>query len=655
MDNDSPRLRMSILGVVVVSLFGALFARLWYLQVMAAPEYQVEARENRVRVVAEEGPRGRILDAKGRVIVDNRTSLVVTVNPRELEEVEDRDGLVLRLAETLTRFGVPTKVATIERTLADRQYDPLQPVPVAIDVPEELELYLAERADEFPSVVVRRESVRSYPHGQAAAHLLGYVGRISREELEAKQGTPDAPREIAKPYQPDSDIGKSGVEQTYEDELRGVPGRRVLEIDARNRPVRTVEYTPPRPGNDIQLTVDLDLQLMAERALAEQLGAIRGGRTRDGKKVQAPAGSIVVLDPRNGGVLAMASYPTYDPEEFVNGISETRYRALTGGAEADNPLINRAIQGMYAPGSTFKPITAYAALASGMITPDTTYNDRGRYDVGDRVFGSPGAAGIVDVARSLTKSSDVYYYWIGHRFWLERDTYGDGMQAAATAFGLGSPTGIPIPGERAGLVPTPELKAQRNQQNPEAFPYGEWFPGDNINMAIGQGDVLVTPLQLADVYATFANGGTVYQPNVVARILRPGGDPNDPASVVRTVDPVVRNRVLLPPAILGPITQGLIGVTASREGTAYAPFQGFDQAAFPIASKTGTAEVDGKADTSLFAAWAPVGDARYAISAIFEEAGFGAEAAAPAVRRVLEHLSGQTVTDPSEIRLGGTD
>jgi penicillin-binding protein 2 len=369
MDNDSPRLRMSILGVVVVSLFGALFARLWYLQVMAAPEYQVEARENRVRVVAEEGPRGRILDAKGRVIVDNRTSLVVTVNPRELEEVDDRDGLVLRLAETLTRFGVPTKVATIERTLADRQYDPLQPVPVAIDVPEELELYLAERAEEFPSVTVRRESVRSYPHGQAAAHLLGYVGRISREELEAKQGTKDAPRPIAKPYQPDSDIGKSGVEQTYEDELRGVPGRRVVEIDARNRPVRTVEYTPPRPGNDIQLTVDLDLQLMAERALAEQLAAIRGGRTRDGKKVQAPAGSIVVLDPRNGAVLAMASYPTYDPAEFVNGISEARYRALTGGAEADNPLINRAIQGLYAPGSTFKPITAYAALASGMITP----------------------------------------------------------------------------------------------------------------------------------------------------------------------------------------------------------------------------------------------------------------------------------------------
>jgi penicillin-binding protein 2 len=657
MDHDSPRLRLSILGIVVVSLFGALFARLWYLQVMAAPEYRVEAQANRVRTVAEEAPRGRILDAKGRVLVDNRSSLVVTVDPTDLRAVDDRGALLLDLAETLTRFGVPTKVATIEQRLVDEQYNPLQPIPVAIDVPEQLELYLAERADEFPSVQVRRESVREYPYGSTAAHLLGYVGRISQTELEDKQGTEDAPKEVAKPYQPGSTIGKEGVERTFEDDLRGRPGTRTLEIDANNQPVRTVDYVAPEPGNDIQLAIDVDVQMMAERALAEQLESIRGGRTSDGNRMNAPAGSVVVLDPRDGAVIAMASYPTYNPDEFVNGISAARYAQLTGGAESDNPLIDRSLQGLYAPGSTFKPVTAYAAMTAGVIDGSTFFNDRGSFSLGDRnVTNSGGKAhGSVDVARSLTVSSNVFYAWLGSRFWEDRAVYGDGIQAAATTLGLGAPTGIALPAERAGLVPTPESKAQRNAENPEAFPYGEWFPGDNVNIAIGQGDVLVTPLQLANTYATIANGGTVYVPNLVTRVLRPLSDPNDPAAVVRVIEPQVRAEVPLPPEVRDPLVAGLVGVTANREGTAWATFSGFDLDAFPIAGKTGTAEVRGQADNSVFASFAPAGAPRYAVAAVLQESGFGGQAAAPAVRRIYELLSDQEITDADDISAGAAD
>jgi penicillin-binding protein 2 len=651
-ENESPRLRLRILGIVALSLFGALFARLWFLQVMAAPEYRVEAQANRVRTVTEEAPRGRILDAKGRVIVDNRTSRVVTMDPVQLRDIAETDqaSLKLRLAETLTTFGVPTKVSSLDRRLTDTQYSQIQPIPVAIDVPEELQLFLAEHGQEFPSVEVSRESVREYPEGETAAHMLGYVSRISEDEYEERKGA-DKP----KPYQPDSPIGKGGVEQAYEDELRGKPGIRVIEVDANNRPIRTVEYTPPEAGNDIQLTVDLDVQKLAEQALREQLQSSRGRRQSDGTTMKAPAGSAVVLDPRTGGVVAMASYPTYNPEEFVNGISTARYAQLTGGAEADNPLINRAIQGQYAPGSTFKPITAFAAMTSGLIQANTHYNDRGTYDAGDRVFQSPGGKGSVNVAQSLTVSSDVYYYWVGHNFYRQRDRLGNAMQDTARAFGLGSVSGIPIAGEQAGLIIDPETKAALHEQNPEGFPYSDWFPGDDIQGAIGQNIILVTPLQLANAYATLANGGTLYQPNVVWRVLKPNSDPNDPASVVRTVDPIVKAQIPMAPEVRDPIVNGLIGVTTARGGTATATFSGFDQRSFQIAGKTGTAEVDGKADTSVFAAFAPVGAPQYAMTAVLEESGFGAQSAAPVVRRMLELVSGQSVSNTGDIAVGSRD
>lgn len=654
MDAESPHVRLSILGIIVLSLFGALFARLWYLQVMAADQYQEVTVENRIRVIQEEAPRGRILDAKGRVLVDNRTSLVVTVDKKVLADLEEaeRDDLVLRLASELTAFGVPTKVARMERRLEDPQYSPLQPVPVAIDVPEELQVLLAERAEDFPGVAVRRESVRAYPHGTLAAHLVGYVGRISQEEFTVRMGSLEDPNEdVPKPYQPDSNVGKTGVEKVYEDDLRGTPGRTTVEVDSEGRIVRTVERTPPVPGNDVQLTVDLDVQAGAEAQLARQLEGLRGGRTRDGKLRRTPAGAVVVLDPRDGGVVALASYPTYDPAEFVNGISSERYERLNSSDPTQNPLTDRAIGGLYAPGSTFKLFTAHAGLQAGIITPTSPYADSGVYmiegcqgDACERQNAGRTPNGMVDLARSLTVSSDTYYYRIGDKFYRDRAALGDGIQGSARLFGLGETTGLPLPGEAAGVIPDAQWKqALFDAMPPDQQANGDptWYAGDNVNLAIGQGDVLATPLQMANAYGAFANGGTLYEPRVAARILRPGAPLDDPAATVRAIEPVVRRAIDLPPEVHSPIERGLAGVTTDPRGTATPAFRGWDHDAWPLASKTGTAEVRGKADSALYVAYGPVGAPEYVIFAILEEAGFGGEVAAPVVRRILAPLAGQ--------------
>ena len=652
MDTASPRLRMSVLGFVVLGCFVALFARLWYLQVMASDSLTIEAAANRSREVSVEAPRGRILDVKGRVVVDNRTSLVVTVNRRDLADLTKqggRDEFVARMADTMTRFGVPTKVASLERRLQDQQYDQIQPVPVAVDVPEELMVFLSEHAEDYPAVEVRRESVRTYPYGATGGNIVGYVGRISAESLKSAEPGVDVETGVAKTYQPNSNIGLAGVERTYEDDLRGTPGVEVVEIDANNRSVRTVSRQAPRPGSDIQLNVDIDVQSRAETVLVEKLDALRGTSQRDGVRRGAPAGSVVVLNPNDGGVVALATYPSYDPSEFVNGISQERYTQLSdiGGVSA---LVDRAISGQYSPGSTFKLVTADAALSNGITTANSYYNDTGVFEVGGQQFQNAGRVrnGSINLPTSLTISSDTFYYSLGAR--MDGTTM---LQDAATKFGFDAITGIDLPGESSGYVLTPADKKALNEKNPDAYPYGEWFTGDNVQLAIGQNTVVVTPLQLASAYATLANGGTVYQPRVVGRILRSKGDPNDPAAVIRENVPVVKGTVDLPPAVRDPIVQGLSGVTSGK-GTAAAAFTGFDQRAFPIVGKTGTAQVtfvrpDGsvgfKADTSLFASYGPGDAPQYAVTAVMEESGFGAEASGVVVRQVYELLAGQQLTD----------
>ncbi len=663
MEAQSPRLRLSIIAVVVVSLFGALFARMWYLQVMVAGRYQLQASADRVRTVQIDAPRGLIYDDKGRVLVQNRTSLVVTIDPALYDKMTPavQSDLLLRVATELTTSGVPTKVDKIRATLADKQYNQLQPIPVAIDVPSDVNLYFAERADEYPSVAVERESVRTYPNQTLAANVLGYVGRVSDIELKSQQGGYPATKKIAKPYQPDSEIGKSGVEETYEDYLRGTPGIQKIEVDANNNPVRVLSETPPVPGDNIQLSIDIDAQASAETALAQQLAQLQGKReTGTHQVMKAPAGSVVALNPNNGAVVAMATFPTYNPADFVNGISTDEYNALTQNGDDNNPLVNRATQGQYAPGSTFKLVTATAALQRGIITPSTPWNDNGTY----RASGCTGQSqsclysnsgherlGTISLPTAITESSDTFFYHLGDVFW-----HAPGQDAAlhdtAAQYGIGLPTGIPLGGESLGFVPSHAAVDARAKAYPKANFSTEWPPGQSILAAVGQGYTLVTPLQLANAYATFANGGTLYQPQVVAKILKPNGNPLDPKSVLSVQQPVVKGHVDLPPSIRNPMLQGFTGVVSNPHGTAYAAFKGFDLGAVPLAGKTGTAEVTGKADTSLFASFGPVGAPQYTIVAVLEQSGFGADAAAPVVRHVWETVTGQAPTQVTPQQTG---
>lgn len=753
MDTDSPRLRMSILGIVIVSLFGTLFARLWYLQVMASEQFQEVAVANTERLVYEEAPRGRILDREGRVIVDNRTSLIIAVRPNELDDSGRRDEVLLRVAQELTAGGSPTKVAALERRLEDPQYDPLEPIPVAIDVPEELQVVIAEHPEDFPGVTVSREAVRAYPYGPVAAHIVGYVGRINETELEQKQGTLEAPKENPKPYQPDASIGKTGVEQVMEDELRGTPGVKRVEVDAKGNVVRTAlrpdgtpDETQPVPGNDIVLAMDLDVQRDAEEALREQLELVRGYPTDSGY-AQGRAGSVVALDPRDGAVLALASYPTFDPSEFVNGISTARYEELTGGDPADNAFINRAIGGLYAPGSTFKLVTATAALRTGLLDEPPeglgqTYGDNGVYVIAnctgncERQNAGRKANGTVDLATSLQVSSDVYYYRIGDEFYARSDQFGDAMQSTARDYGFGAPTGIDLPGELGGVVPDAEWKRTLYESLPpdqQANGDPTWYPGDSINLSIGQGDMLATPLQLVNAYATFVARGEQHRPYVVWKVLAPGSEsstpglgdaPIDPttggttpgttpdgtadgaatdetaaldptasssttsttleldpvtglpiepeppeppgpeidlsqATVLREVTPEVRYTFDLPGKAFNPIHEGLLDVARVGNvhvGTAAPAFGDFDTAAFPIISKTGTAQKNGRVDTALFVACGPDPRSTICLGTVIEESGYGGTVAAPVLRRILEPIAGQETTAGQRPQLAeGTD
>jgi penicillin-binding protein 2 len=499
-------------------------------------------------------------------------------------------------------------------------------------------------------VSVERETVRIYPYGQLASHVLGYVGKINEEELEARMGSEDDPVENPKPYDEDDHVGKTGVEYTFEDELRGRPGVRQVEVDARGEIIRTLEYTPPVSGSDIQLTIDLDVQALTEAELLEGVEATRSRPARDGQPTRAPAASAVVLDPKTGGVIALASYPTYSPEEFVGGITTQRYDELKA---QNDPFTNRAIAGQYAPGSTFKLVTAYAALSNGLIGPTTPINAGATYTVqGCRsesascTFRQPGGgSGTISVQRAITASSDTFFYKLGDDFWVQRDRFGEtAMQDAAAKFGLGTDTGISLPFEQGGVIPSPEQRRQRHEENPEAFPESEWRSGDNVLFSIGQGEVLVTPLQLANMYATFANGGTLYQPNIVWRVLAPGSDPADP-EVVRTVEPRVKAQIDLPPAHFDVMMRGFDGVTKS--GTASSAFSGFDQSLWQVAGKTGTAQVKNKADTALFVGFGPVSNPQYVASVVIEQGGFGADAAAPVVRAILGPLAGESPLAPA--------
>ena len=664
-DDDRTKLRLRIFAFVALILFGALVARLWFLQGIEYEVLQREALWNVLEPVYEEAPRGRILDRNGRVLVDNKVVQVITLDRRQLETLDEEETfeVLKNLAVAISRSGRPTKVSTISAEIADPRYGPFDRIPIAVDVNSKLMVYLGERPDQFPGVRVEQRTIRSYPYGSLAAHLLGYVGPVTRAEQEQANANLDPNAEDAKTYQLNSQIGKTGIEQIFERELRGVPGIRRLEVNNVGEVIREHPGVVPKPGNDVWLTIDIDLQALAEEQLA--LGLIKARVESDEPDVLAPAGSVVAINPQNGDVLLTASFPTYDPSQFANGISTEEFELLTS---EDNywPILNRAIQGSYAPGSTWKLVTSVAAIEHGVVDElyggtDEFISDVGSYIYpncetgteleGTCAFDSPFVGSRhVDLADALTVSSDVYFYRLGGEGFFTRDRgpQGDeGIQTTARAMGLGSSTGVQLPYERAGVVPDRDYFDLKFSQGVFIRDGNQWFAGDTILLSIGQGDLLVTPIQLANTYATFANGGLLHQPNVALKVASADGEP------IIEFGPRVLRELDFGPEVTEPITRGLLGVPrfGGVRGTAASAFQGgtFPVDQWPIAGKTGTAEVDDKADTSLFVAWGPndypelgidvAGPPEIAIAVVMEESGFGSVAAAPVAAAILEPIA----------------
>jgi len=655
----STNMRLSAMAIIVVSLVGALTARLWFLTAVEGEAAEQAAEANRTRVIHIQAPRGRIFDRNKVILVDNEQVRQLQIDSEALNEAvgfeeDGRAEVFQRVADALTLYRVPHEdevpppgappIEPTPWTVEDvtDAYDhngegPFLPIPVANRVPEELQVLIAENRMQYPGIGVEPVAVRGYPHGTLAAHLLGYVKSISEEELET-----EAVVESDKPYAPGDDIGKSGVELAYEEYLRGTPGERVIEVDADNNYVRTVDYTPPVPGDDVMLAMDIRVQSVLEANLAAQAEG-------------TPGAAGVVMDPGDGAVIAMASYPTFNPAELSGRVSQARLDELTD-LEQGAALSNKAIAGEYLPGSTFKIVTALAGLRAGLITPETPWNDIGYYTVAgcegsSCEFQNAGREplGTVNLASSLTRSSDTYYYHLGDQLWGGRGTYGEtALQDVAHEFGVAEETGIDLPTESDGFIWTPEIVADLHADNPEAFPTGDWVTGDSVNMAIGQGYMGVTPLQLANMYGAVGNGGTLRTPHVVRQILRPvPGEERWQIVVDYEADPPdALGTVEIAPQWRSAIMSGLLGVPTdgpNGRGTAATTFEGFDLAGYPIAGKTGTAQKTNEQDYGLFVGMGPVrGEATpdYVVSAVFEDAGqFGSDIAAPVARAVFDGVS----------------
>jgi penicillin-binding protein 2 len=663
---DVPRLRLGVLAVVVVSMFSVLFARLWYLQILTSPDFSRVATVNKLRVVQIPPTRGRILDRNGVVLAGNKASDVITIDRKEIRNTARRKQLFDRVANVLeTNPELAAKrSAGFERRFNDQRYQELDALPLAEGITDRQAIYLRERVEDFPGLDVRETEVRTYPFGSLAAHVIGYVGRI----------TPDNKTQYLDkdpPYQLSDIVGVTGIERVYEGELRGSPGSITYEVDANSRVLARVSEVLPIPGNDVVLTIDAKVQALAESSLRDEIEYRRTqyptlpkAQTDLGlvaaDTFKAPGGSAVVQDPTNGDLLALASYPTFDLRELANGITATRAAFLNCSKElqAANvcdkqtaPLLNRAVQGLYAPGSTFKLISATAALSTQLLASDQTIDDPGKYDIPSCIVqpctlhnASDQPHGKVNITDALTVSSDVFFYNVGYLFRYGKSVFGNAIQDTADLYGFGKATGVQLPSERNGFVPTDDSIKKRAQANPGVFSKKEFTLGDNISLAVGQGDLLATPLQISNAYSSFANGGHVFSPNVVSRVTAPPTTDDQLGMTLRAVGPRELNtKLALPAVVRDPILTGLTGVTTRSSGTAYRTFTGFPLPFIPVAGKTGTAQTGTNKsadDTSLFASFAPANAPRYAVTVVIERAGFGAQAAAPVARLLLESLFG---------------
>jgi penicillin-binding protein 2 len=612
---------MTVLAAVIAFMFASLVTRLWFLQVLAAEEYRDRAEGNRVRITPVPAPRGRILDRNGEALVDNVSTNQILVDK---EKVEDEEALLARLS---TLLDVP--VGELQERYDDPDYLPFQPVPIWDNVPEKVIYYIEEHQEEYPALGYRVFAERRHVQGNLGPHVLGYLGQISPEELKDPSFSDYLPGQL---------VGRGGVEQAYEEMLRGEDGRKKEIVDAAGEVQARLGTDEPQAGNDLVLAIDADIQRLAQETLDVAVADARSLlHEESGLFLRANAGAVVVMDPNSGHVLAMASYPTYDPRVFAGGVTVKEYRQLVSPA-ANAPLTNRAISGLYPPGSTIKPFVSAAAVKAGYAKPGDYFPCPPEFEVPGDTSGTvfhnwtSTHQGTISFAEALIQSCDTVYYPWGLRFWQERGARGDLFQEELRNWGFGQTTGIEIPAEQDGRVPDARWKQDVNAEWPEYFPYPQWLPGDSINLSIGQGDLLVTPLQLAVAYSALANGGTLYRPQLALQVQDRDGTP------VTTFEGEAVGRVPVQESTLQAINGALRGVVSHPEGTATGAFAGFPLSSHPVAGKTGTSEVAGKQPHSWFAAFAPAQEPEFVVVAIVEEGGHGSQVAAPIVRRVLEGL-----------------
>ncbi|MBG7603357.1 MAG: hypothetical protein IZT58_01825 [Actinobacteria bacterium] len=696
---DKRTARLGVLALVATLLFGLVGARLWFLQTVEQEALQEKVNTTKLRTVPLLPERGRIFDADGRIVADNERVLTVAVDWQVIRRSDDRAEIFRRLSG-----WVDVPVEEMEARFDSQVYSPFLPMPIAEDIDERTATALKERVEDLPGVTIIEESRRVYPYAPLASHVVGYMGRITAETKDVYQ---DAG------YYLNERVGQFGIELSMEEELHGNWGSVTYEVDNASRIVREVSLTPPINGNDVQLTIDLDQQQYAEQALETQLRRRSleystnplDPETKFQTLVfpdyprqvpfKAPAGAVVVQNHDNGHVIALASYPTFDNRWFESDLSGGKFEEIFPSVDEfgepidpdESILVNRAIQGRYNLGSTFKPFTAYAALNTGLLSVNDYYVDQGNYrmtsvpddqcDAGlvrcvykNATCSGTGRScvyGAVDVETALAVSSDAFFYRVGELLMTEND-YQPVLQEQVRLFGFGADTGIDLPFEFDGTVPDAELKAEYAELGVISEAEGAgYYTGDNVQLAIGQGLLSASPLQLAVGYSTIANHGFVMKPEIIKAIYEPGvPDALEPGfadisqarlAVEPNIDGEVVRQISMPQAIHTEISEGLRrviqgpGTTSDfyHSTTGEKLFYFYPRSAIPVAGKTGTAQGAGNYpwnDSSAFAAYSRDPARPYTVTAYLEKSGYGSQGAGPVVKCMFLQLSGIAPTDP---------
>ncbi|MDE2583803.1 MAG: penicillin-binding protein 2 [Betaproteobacteria bacterium] len=619
-DLEQFRFRLGFAAVAVLLAFTVLFARFIWLQVIQHDYYSTRAEENRISLVPILPNRGLILDSTGAVLARNYSAFTLEITPSKLQA--DLDTVIEQLGDMVQ---ISPKDKKRFRKLLEESKN-FESIPIRTRLSDEEVAKFAANRYRFPGVEVKARLFRQYPQGDLASHALGYIGRINDRDVETIDNADQTPN-----YKGTEHFGKSGLEQKYEFQLHGETGYEEVEVDSGGRAVRVLSRTAPVSGNNLTLTLNAKLQEIAEKAFGNRRGA------------------LVAIDPSTGGILALVSMPTYDPNLFVDGIRGDDWDSLN--TDPNKPLLNRAIYSAYPPGSTFKPFMALGALTLGKRTASQAISDPGFFNFGGHQFrdDKKGGHGLVDMYRSIVQSCDTYYYALANDMGI------DNISAFMKQFGFGQRTGIDIEGESEGVLPSQEWKKKRFKR-PEQQ---RWYAGETISIGIGQGYNAYTPIQLAQAVATLANNGVMYRPHVVKYIT------NSRTGEKTEIEPKPIRTIPLKPEHIATIKNAMVGV--NKEGTGARAFAG---ALYESGGKTGTAQVfslkgekyaegavrEHLRDHGLFIAFAPVDQPKIALAVLVENGGFGAQAAAPIARQVIDYyLLGKVPQGPAPEDTGAND